>query len=103
MNKSNTKCRVCGKEYFCCSDSRKINSWRTMACSEECFQEYMKRINESRKSKDKQSVQKEPEKSTSTEKFPISNRKNVSKNKANKDNNVDVPIDICCEENNENL
>lgn len=49
MNKPNMTCRVCGKKYFCCSDSKKINSWRTMACSPECFQEYMRRIEESRK------------------------------------------------------
>ncbi len=48
MNKPNTKCRVCGKNYFCCSDSRKIGSWRTMACSTECFREYMERIGTSR-------------------------------------------------------
>ena len=48
MNKPNTKCRVCGKSYFCCSDSRKIGSWRTMACSTECFREYMERIGTSR-------------------------------------------------------
>ena len=49
MNKPNTTCRVCGKEYFCCQDSRDINSWRTMACSPDCFKEYMRRIEESRK------------------------------------------------------
>lgn len=49
MNKPNMVCRVCSKEYFCCSDGKKINSWRTMACSPECFQEYMRRIEESRK------------------------------------------------------
>lgn len=49
MNKPNTKCRVCGKEYFCCSDSKVVGSWRTMACCKEHFQEYMKRIEESRK------------------------------------------------------
>lgn len=51
MNKPNTTCRVCGKEYFCCGDSRAVNSWRAMTCSPECFQEYMKRIDESRKQK----------------------------------------------------
>ena len=49
MNKPNTICRVCEKEYFCCTDSRAINSWRTMACSPECYKEYMRRIEESRK------------------------------------------------------
>lgn len=49
MNKPNTKCRVCGKEYYCCNDSQKNNSWRTMACSKECYSEYIKRIEKSRK------------------------------------------------------
>lgn len=49
MNKPNMTCRVCGKEYFCCEDSKKINSWRTMGCSPECYLEYMRRIEESRK------------------------------------------------------
>lgn len=49
MNKPNTKCRVCRKDYFCCSDSRKIGSWRTMTCSAECFREYMDRIEKARK------------------------------------------------------
>lgn len=48
MNKPNTKCKVCGKEYYCCSDSRSVNSWRTMACSIECYKEYMNRIEKSR-------------------------------------------------------
>ena len=49
MSKPNTTCRVCGTQYFCCGDSKAINSWRTMACTPECFKEYMKRIEESRK------------------------------------------------------
>lgn len=48
MNKPNTTCRVCGKEYYCCQDSKNINGWRTMACSPECFKEYMRRIEEAR-------------------------------------------------------
>jgi len=51
MSKPNTICRVCGKEYFCCSDSRNINSWKAMACSQECYKEYMRRIEISRKPK----------------------------------------------------
>lgn len=49
MSKPNTTCRVCGTQYFCCGDSKAINSWRTMACTPECFKEYMRRIEESRK------------------------------------------------------
>lgn len=51
MNKPNMICRVCGKEYYCCGDSHKANSWKTMACSEDCFKEYMKRIDEARNQK----------------------------------------------------
>lgn len=51
MSNPNTTCKVCEKKYFCCSDSRKINSWRTMACSIGCYKEYMRRIEESRKPK----------------------------------------------------
>lgn len=47
-HKPNTKCRICGKEYYCCADSRKIGSWRTMACCMEHYREYMKQIEESR-------------------------------------------------------
>lgn len=52
MDKTNTECRVCGKKYFCCSDSRKYGAWKSMACSPECYKEYMKRIEDSRKSLD---------------------------------------------------
>lgn len=47
-NKPNTTCKVCGKKYFCCADRRKINSWKTMCCSQECYKEYMIRIEKSR-------------------------------------------------------
>ncbi len=48
MGKPNTICRVCGREYYCCEDSRKIGSYHTMACSPACYQEYMRRIEFSR-------------------------------------------------------
>lgn len=70
MAMPNTKCRVCGKEYFCCSDSRQIGSWRTMACSIECYKEYMRRIEDSRK----HVVESIPE----TEKPKIRKRKSVN-------------------------
>ncbi len=49
MDQPNTTCRVCGKEYFCCLDSKNMNSWKAMACSQECYKEYMKRIAASRR------------------------------------------------------
>lgn len=51
MDKPNTKCRVCGKEYYCCTDSRVVGAWKSMACTPDCFKEYMSRIEESRKNK----------------------------------------------------
>lgn len=48
MGEPNTTCRVCGRGYFCCADSRAANSWRAVACSPECYREYMRRILESR-------------------------------------------------------
>lgn len=47
-------CRVCRKEYYCCSDSKTSNAWKAVACSEECYKKYMKRIETVRKSKKKQ-------------------------------------------------
>lgn len=69
MNKPNTKCRVCGKEYFCCADSRRIGGWKSMACSQECFKEYMRRIEESRTKKE------------TTNKAILSSNKGETKNK----------------------
>lgn len=51
------KCRVCGKEYFCCTDSRKYGAWKSMACSPECYKEYMRRIEESRKPKEEKVIE----------------------------------------------
>lgn len=45
------KCRVCGKEYFCCFESKKIGSWREVACSTDCYKVYIELIGESRKPK----------------------------------------------------
>ena len=46
--KPNTKCRVCGKEYYCCASNKKLGGWRAMACCEEHFHEYIMKIRESR-------------------------------------------------------
>lgn len=51
MSKPNTTCRVCGTEYFCCGDSKAINSWKAMTCTPECFKEYMRRIEDARNPK----------------------------------------------------
>lgn len=50
MDKPNMKCRVCGKQYFCCSDRKKLGSILSVSCSIECFNEYIRRVNEARNS-----------------------------------------------------
>lgn len=30
-------CKVCGKPYEHCTDAVRLNSWRTVACSPECW------------------------------------------------------------------
>jgi len=39
----------CQKEYYCCMSCEKINSWKRVTCSPDCFQEYMKMIEEQEK------------------------------------------------------
>lgn len=35
--KPNTTCKICGKRYYHCKDCERINSWRLVACSPECW------------------------------------------------------------------
>lgn len=44
------KCRVCGKDYEACHSVRKANvfRWQEVACSPECGEIYLRKINESR-------------------------------------------------------
>lgn len=78
MATPNTKCKVCGKEYFCCSDSRQIGSWRTMACSIECYKEYMRRIENSRKPVVKKEIVPSVSKLKVTEKTSKSTQKKIT-------------------------
>lgn len=39
----------CKKEYYACDYCGKTQNWRSMACSIECYNEYMKQIQQSRK------------------------------------------------------
>lgn len=49
MPKVTLTCRVCGKPYTaCCTPSWGVFRWRDVACSQECFIEYLKRIEASR-------------------------------------------------------
>lgn len=42
----NRKCNNCGKEYYVCYSCQKINSWKNVCCSRQCFREYIKKQNE---------------------------------------------------------
>jgi hypothetical protein len=34
----------CKKEYYCCYSCEKINSWKRVVCSPECFQKYIGQV-----------------------------------------------------------
>lgn len=40
MPEPNHICKNCGKEYYCCRSCDKINSWKAVGCSIECFTAY---------------------------------------------------------------
>lgn len=40
----NCKCKICGKLYRICADARRLNSWRLIACSPECYQEWLRKV-----------------------------------------------------------
>ena len=44
MRIPNTECRVCGKEYYSCASSRQFGGYKTVACSEECYQKYVVQV-----------------------------------------------------------
>lgn len=51
MPKVTKKCRCCGKEYKVCPDIKTapgVFKWQDVACTPECGEEYLRRINESR-------------------------------------------------------
>jgi hypothetical protein len=53
MGTAMKQCRVCGKEYEACRSANRtagVFRWQEVACSEECGTEYLRQINESRKS-----------------------------------------------------
>lgn len=72
------KCRVCGKEYEACHSIRRgsnIFRWQEVACSPECGEIYLKRINASRNTsepeKKKYNAKKVQEVAKPYEKVPI--------------------------------
>lgn len=49
MPKVTLTCRACGKKYTsCCTPNWGVFRWRDVACSHECFMEYMKQVEASR-------------------------------------------------------
>lgn len=70
-------CKVCGKLYTPCSDcenDKVIFRWRTVACSYECGQEYLKRVMEARSNNTAKNEQKKKT-------FEKSNTKVIKNNK----------------------
>lgn len=52
MAKALKVCRVCGKEYEACRTAATSFRWQEVACSPECGQIYLKKIEESRRAKE---------------------------------------------------
>lgn len=42
--KPNAICKICGKPYYYCRDCERLGSWRVVACSPECWQEWFARV-----------------------------------------------------------
>lgn len=36
------ECQICGKKYDCCSTQITLNGWKSITCSHECYQEYLR-------------------------------------------------------------
>lgn len=47
MPKPNIKCKVCGKEYYLCSDGARRAPWRKIVCSPECLIKWEEACNKS--------------------------------------------------------
>lgn len=47
-------CKACGKAYYACPDCDRVNSWKSMACSPQCYQKYMQMVLEARTPADMQ-------------------------------------------------
>ena len=44
IQKPNTTCRTCGKEYYACMSSKQLGGYKMIACSHECYQAYMREV-----------------------------------------------------------
>lgn len=42
--RANHVCRTCGKEYFCCEASERQGGYKAVACSYECYQDYIRAV-----------------------------------------------------------
>lgn len=58
MPRRTMKCRVCGAEYEACTSIKAGGpfNWREVACSPECGEIYLARVNEARRPKEEEAV-----------------------------------------------
>jgi len=49
MAGTNFKCKVCGKEYYCCEMGLRKYPYKQIVCSDECWQEWLSKINKANK------------------------------------------------------
>jgi len=44
MKKPNFKCKVCGKDYYCCAVGVEKYPYKQIVCSPECYDKWQKQI-----------------------------------------------------------
>lgn len=49
MAGTNFKCKVCGKEYYCCEMGLNKFPWKQIVCSKECWQQWLSKVNKADK------------------------------------------------------
>ena len=78
------ECRVCGKLFVPCSTCENDNTafhWRSVACSQECGKEYLRRVLEARQPKEEKKIIKDkPIKSKNTKSVFIKGKTKKAEN-----------------------
>lgn len=58
MAGSKFKCKICGKEYSCCEIGLKKYPYKQIVCSNECWQQWLTKINKNKKTAKSKVVEK---------------------------------------------
>lgn len=81
---ANHICRNCGFEYYACPDCDKRSTWKSVACSFECYQKYVDDVLESRSHKSEETSNHSDESNKKSEKESIAAKHLKEKVQTNK-------------------